>query len=118
MAEIRRDEQAAQDKVNAAYGNRKPSEMSNEERAQAAKDSQAAGQAVMEKHGVSDKEYARRVATMSREEREAVAQEEKKLEEKDKAARAAKEAEAAEKKRKEEEGLPPEEHPGAAGLQR
>jgi hypothetical protein len=95
LAKIHRDEQAAQAKVNAAYGNRKPSEMTNEERAQATQDQQAAGLAVLEKHGVSDKEYSRHVAQMPPEEREAVARAEKKLEADEKAAREAKEAQKA-----------------------
>jgi hypothetical protein len=87
IAAIRRDEKAAQAKVDAAYGNRKPSEMSTEERRQVIQEQQAAGLGVMEKHGVSDKEYSRHVARMSREEREAVEQAEKKLEADEKAAR-------------------------------
>ena len=38
VAAIRRDESAAQAKVDAAYGNRKPSKMSNAERGQAIRD--------------------------------------------------------------------------------
>ncbi|WP_224372978.1 hypothetical protein [Hyalangium versicolor] len=116
IAEIRRDEQASQAKVNAAYGNRKPSEMSNEERGQAAREQQAAGMAVLEKHGVSDKEYSRHVARMGREESAAVAREEKKLDDEAKAAQAARDAKAAEKKRIEEEGLPPDQIPVQRGF--
>jgi len=110
IAAIRRDEQKAQAKVDAAYGNRKPSEMSNEERQKAAREQQAAGLGVMEKHGVSDKEYSRHVARMSPEEREAVEQAEKKLEADEKAAR-----EAAEKK-KQEEAQAPEDIPIQQGI--
>lgn len=80
IAAIRRDEQAAQARVSAAYGHRQPSEMSAEERRQAIRDQQAAGLAVLEKHGVSDKAYARRTARLSREELAAVSREEKRLE--------------------------------------
>jgi hypothetical protein len=115
IAAIRRDEQAAQAKVDAAYGNRKSSEMSSEERRQAIRDQQAAGQDVMAKHGVSDKDYARRVARLSPEEREAVAREEKRLEEEEKKAQAAREAE--EKKKEEEErALAPEDIPIQTGF--
>lgn len=115
IAAIRRDEQAAQTKVDAAYGNRKPSEMSPEERQQAIRDQQAAGQDVMAKHGVSDKDYARRVARLSLEEREAVKREEKRLEEEEKKAQAAREAE--EKKKKEEEqAMAPEDIPIQTGF--
>ena len=47
IAAIRRDEQAAQARVSAAYGNRKPSELSNEERRQIIQDQQDAGLAVL-----------------------------------------------------------------------
>jgi hypothetical protein len=112
VAAIHRDEQAAKAKVDAAYGNRKPSEMTNEERAQAAKDQQAAGLSVMEKHGVSDKEYSRHVATMPPEEREAVARAEKKQEADEKAAKEAKESE----QKKDDEGSSGEDIPIQQGI--
>ncbi|MDY7233204.1 hypothetical protein [Hyalangium rubrum] len=102
IAAIRRDEQKAKDKVNEAYGNRKSSEMSTDERRQVIQEQQQAGQKVMEKHGVSDKEYSRHVARMGREETEAVARAEKALEAKEKAAREA------EQKKKAEKELPEE----------
>jgi hypothetical protein len=89
IAAIRRDEKAAQAKVDAASGNRKSSEMSNEERQKSIRDQQAAGLGVMEKHGVSDKEYSRRVARLTPEERDAVDRAEKKLEAEEKAKREA-----------------------------
>ncbi|KFE66600.1 hypothetical protein [Hyalangium minutum] len=89
LAAIRRDEKAAQARVDSAYGNRKSSEMSNEERQQSTREQQAAGLGVMEKHGVSDKEYSRRMARLTPEEREAVDQAEKKLEAEEKAKRVA-----------------------------
>ena len=110
IAAIRRDEQAAQARVNAAYGNRKPSELSNEERRQVIQDQQKAGLEVMEKHGVSDKAYSRQVARMGREEREAVKQAEKKLEAEELAAR-----EAARKKAEQAQN-PPEEVPIQKGI--
>jgi hypothetical protein len=115
IAAIRRDEQAAQAKVDATYSNRKPSEMSSEERQQAIRDQQAAGQDVMAKHGVSDKDYARRVARLSQEERDAVAREEKRLEEEEKKAQAAREAEE-KKKNEEEQALAPEDIPIQTGF--
>jgi hypothetical protein len=111
IAAIRRDEKAAQDKVNEAYGNRKPSEMSTEERRQVIQDQQRAGLDVMAKHGVSDKEYSRHVARMGREEREAVDQAEKKLEAEERAAKAA-----AEQKKAEQEQRPPEDIPIQQGI--
>ncbi len=105
IAAIRRDEKAAQDKVNDAYGNRKPSEMSTEERRQVIQDQQKAGMDVMAKHGVSDKEYSRQVARMGRDERAAVDQAEKKLEAEERAAKAA-EQKKAEQAQKPSEDVP------------
>jgi hypothetical protein len=81
VAEIRRDEAQAQGKVNEAFGNRKPSEMSNEERAQAIEKQQAASAAVLEKHGVSAKDYARYEARMGPEGNARAKAEQKRLEE-------------------------------------
>jgi hypothetical protein len=116
IAAIRRDERAAQAKVSAAYGNRMPSEMSTEERQQAIRDQQAAGLAVMEKHGVSDKDYARRVAQLSREELSAVEREEKRLEDEERKAQAAREAEEKRKREEEERALAPEDIPIQTGF--
>jgi hypothetical protein len=111
LAAIRRDEKKAQAKVDAAYGDRQSSEMSTEERRNAIREQQAAGLKVMEKHGVSDKEYSRRMARMSPEELEAVERAEKKLEAEEKAAR-----EAAEQKQREAEARGPEDIPIQRGI--
>ncbi|CAM3666181.1 MULTISPECIES: hypothetical protein [Corallococcus] len=94
VAAIRRDEAAAQTKVEATYGNRKPSEMSNAERGQSIRDQQAEAAKVMEKHGISAKEYAGYTARMSPEDNARAANEDKRLEDKAKA-----DQEAEEKKR-------------------
>lgn len=80
VAAIRRDEQQAEAKVNAEFGNRKPSEMSNEERSQAIGKQESASASVLEKHGVSAKEYARYTARMTPEDNERAKAEEKRLE--------------------------------------
>lgn len=113
IAAIRRDEKAAQAKVDAASGNRKSSEMSNEERQKSIRDQQSAGLGVMEKHGVSDKEYARRVARMTPEEREAVDRAEKKLEAEEKAKR---EAEQKKQQGEEAEARDPDDIPIQQGI--
>ncbi|RKH04188.1 hypothetical protein [Corallococcus carmarthensis] len=95
VAAIQRDEAAAQAKVNADFGNRKPSEMSNAERGQSIRDQQKESAKVMEKHGVSAKDYATFTARMTPEDNQRVANEAKRLDDK---AKADKEAEA--KKRK------------------
>ncbi|GMU11244.1 hypothetical protein [Corallococcus caeni] len=95
VAAIQRDEAAAQAKVDADHGNRKPSEMSNAERGQAIRDQQKEAAKVMEKHGVSAKEFATFTARMTPEDNQRAANEAKRLDDK---AKAEKEAEA--KKRK------------------
>ncbi|WP_244237217.1 hypothetical protein [Corallococcus llansteffanensis] len=89
VAAIRRDESAAQAKVDAAYGNRKPSEMSNAERGQAIRDQQQEAAKIMEKHGVSAKEYAVYTARMTPDDNSRAANEAKRLEDKAKADKAA-----------------------------
>jgi hypothetical protein len=115
MAEIHHDNQAARAKVDKSYGNRKPSEMTNEERAQATKDQQEASRSVLEKHGVSDKDYSRREATLSPDERSAMKQAEKKIEADEKAAKEAKEEEAR-KKATDDEAKDPSDIPVQRGF--
>ncbi|MFP2931378.1 hypothetical protein ACLESO_40560 [Pyxidicoccus sp. 3LG] len=88
VAEIRRDESQALSKVNEELGNRQPSEMSNEERGEAVEKQQAASAAVLEKHGVSAKEFARYEARMTPEDNARAKAEEQRLAEQ--AAQAAK----------------------------
>ena len=92
IARVRRDEKEALDRVNAAHGNRKPSEMSNAERRQVIQEQQKAVQEALEKNGVSGKDYARQTAKMGPKGNEAVEAASKRLEEQDKqqAAEAAK----------------------------
>jgi hypothetical protein len=81
VAQIRRDESQAISKVDAEFGNRKSSELSSEERGQVIDKQQAAAAAVLEKHGVSAKEYARYEARMGPEDNARAKAEEKRLEE-------------------------------------
>ncbi|OJH33797.1 hypothetical protein [Cystobacter ferrugineus] len=64
LARIRRDEKEALEKVNAAHGGKKSSEMNTAERRQIIQEQQEAVQGVMDKHGVSRKDYARQVGRM------------------------------------------------------
>jgi hypothetical protein len=91
LAEIQRDEQKAIEKVNAAHGNKKPSEMDNEERRQVAQEQQSATQKVLDQHGVTPKAYARSSSAMSREEREQVEDAKRQLATKEEQERLAKE---------------------------
>ena len=90
LASIRRAEKAAVDKVNAAHGNKKSSELSAAERRQMIREQQEAAQKVMDEHGVSPKDYARQSARMGPKQNEQVAAAEKELEAKEKAAKAGK----------------------------
>ncbi len=86
IARIRRDEQAAIDRVNAAHGNKKSSELSTAERREIIREQQAAVRKVMESHGVSAKDYARQTARMGPKGNAAVSAEQKALEDRQKAA--------------------------------
>ena len=86
LARIRRAEKAAVDKVNAAHGNKKSSELSAAERREMIREQQEAVQKVMDEHGVTAKDYARQSARMGPKQNEQVAAAEKALEEKEKAA--------------------------------
>lgn len=98
IARIRRDEQKALDAVNAKHGNKQPSELSSAERRQIIEEQQAASAKVMDKHGVSAKEYGRHTARMGPDDNEAVAAATKRLEAEEQAKKAAEAKRAAEPK--------------------
>jgi hypothetical protein len=83
LAEIQRDERKAVEQVNAAHGNKKPSEMSGEERRQLIQEQQSASQKVLNDHGVTAKDYARSSAALSREDRARLEQTRRQLEDRD-----------------------------------
>lgn len=96
LALIKREEQKALDQVNAAHGNKKPSEMSSEERRQIIEEQQRASSEVLEKYGVSTKEYAKATSNMGGGQKAQVEAEERALaakEEEERRAAAAKKAE-------------------------
>lgn len=88
VAHIRQDEADALQKVDDEFGNRKSSEMSNEERGQAIRKNSAATAAVLEKHGVTAKEYERYTARMGQEGNERAKAEGQRLSEQAKSAKA------------------------------
>lgn len=94
IAKIRRDEKAAMAKVQQAHGNKKSSEMSNEERRQLIAEQGEAAQSALQKNGVSTKDYATYTARMSPDEQKAAEEAEKKLEAQEQAEAAKKAAEA------------------------
>ena len=69
-AKIEQEQKAAEAKVNKAHGDKQESEMSAEERRQVAAEQSKADLEVLEKHGVSDKEYSRYVAKETPEQRQ------------------------------------------------
>jgi hypothetical protein len=81
VAKIKDEQQTAEQKVNKEYGNKKSSELSGDERKEIIQKTAAADEGVLAKHGVSDKDYARYVATMSLEDRKREQAEAKKLKE-------------------------------------
>ena len=94
-AVIERDQRKAQAEVSARYGNKKPTELSRDERRELDKDLANADKAVLEKAGVDPKQWARESLKKDRagyaQNKELV----KGLEEKDKAAAEAKKKEGA-----------------------
>jgi hypothetical protein len=100
VAAIRRDEEAALARVDEAHEKKQPSEMDREERRQVIQEQQAASAAVLEKHGVTAKEYARYTARMGPDGNAAVEAELKRLDA---------EAKAKEAKAKEAAAAPPQE---------
>lgn len=92
IAEIQRDQRQAQAAVEKEFGNRPPSELTNEQRAALIHKSQAAAQTVFAKHGVSGKDFATQVLKLDRQRLAAVEEAEASLEEKEEAAREAAEA--------------------------
>jgi hypothetical protein len=89
VARIQRDEKAALARVEAAYGNRPPSQLSQEERRQVVREQQAALEEVYARHQVSSKAFARHTARLGREEREQVDAAHRELEERERTARQA-----------------------------
>jgi hypothetical protein len=99
LALIKREEQKALDQVNAAHGDKKPSELSSEERRQIIEEQQKASREVLERYGVSPKDYAKASANMAGGQRAQVEAEERALaakEEQERRAAAAKKAEPSE----------------------
>ena len=84
-AGIEREQQKAQAEVNTKYGNKKPTELSREERSQMAKDLANADKAVLDKNGVDPKQWARESLKKNRDEYAKGKELVKGLEEKEKA---------------------------------
>ena len=68
-AKLQKEQQKAAEAVEKKYGNKKPSELSADERRSLMQEKAAAERAVLEKEGVDPKEFARSGMKQSREER-------------------------------------------------
>jgi hypothetical protein len=79
VAKIKDEQETAERKVSKAYGDKKPSELSSDERREIIQKTAAADEKVLDSHGVSAKEFNRYVATMSLEERKQEQAETKKI---------------------------------------
>lgn len=73
VAQIQAEQEKAGKAVEKKYGDKLPSELTNEERGQIIRETQAAAAEIFEKHGVSPKDFAIQSTRMGRAEREAVA---------------------------------------------
>ena len=93
-AVIEREQQKAEAAVSAKYGNKKPTELSREERKQLDQDQANASKAVLEKNGIDPKQWARESLKRDRAEYSKTKELVKDLDEKEKAADARKKAEA------------------------
>jgi hypothetical protein len=102
VAAIRREQHAAVDKVNAAHGDKKPSEMSREERREIIQEQSKARLEVLERHGVSDKEFSRYEALLSVDQRAEAKKEDERLANKEKQQK----EEAKKKAKKDDEPIP------------
>src|SRR4051812_9069823 len=69
IAKIQHEQEKAAADVDKKYGDRKPSELSPEERRAMTKEKAAADREVLEKHGVDPKEYARASAKQNLDDR-------------------------------------------------
>jgi hypothetical protein len=83
LAKIQAEQGAAQDRIRIKYGNRKPSEMERDERRQMLEDERKAAQEVLDKHGVTAKDYARASSRLSRDDQARVQAESKALQQKE-----------------------------------
>jgi len=84
-AQIRRDQKKADERILKAHGNKKPQEMSKEERQDYFRERAEAHREVLGKHGVEDKDFARHEARMNKDERAETAEAEARLSAKEQA---------------------------------
>jgi hypothetical protein len=83
LGQIEHEQNKAAAEIDKKYGNKKPSELSSEERRQMIKDKAAAEQSVLDKHGVEKKDYVHAQTRMGKDDREMASRTTKGLEKKD-----------------------------------
>jgi hypothetical protein len=84
VARIRREQDAADKKLAKAHGDKKHSEMSQDERREFIEEQRKARAEVLDKHGLNDKEYSRYEARQSKEDRLETSAADKRLADKEK----------------------------------
>lgn len=107
LGQIEHEQNKAAAEVEKKYGNKKPSELSQDERRQMIKDKAAAEQAVLDKNGVDKKDYVHAQTRMNRDDREQAQRVTKNLEKKE-LEDEAKKKQGGQKQIVVEHGLPPD----------
>jgi hypothetical protein len=79
VANVRREQKAADEKIEKAHGNKPHSEMTPDERRQYMDEQRQARMEVLQKHGLDDKEYSRYEARLTKDERAQTKAEEDRL---------------------------------------
>jgi hypothetical protein len=107
LGQLEHEQHKAAAEVDKKYGNKKPSELSSDERRQMIKDKAAAEQEVLDKNGVDKKDYVHAQTRMNRDDREQAQRTTKNLEKKE--LEDAAKPKGGQKEVVVEHGLPPEE---------
>jgi hypothetical protein len=84
VANVRREQKAADEKVEKAHGNKPHSEMSSDERRQYMDEQRQARMEVLQKRGLDDKEYSRYEARLTKDQRAQTKSEDERLSAKEK----------------------------------
>jgi hypothetical protein len=79
LAKMKDEQRTAIEKINKEYGNKPSSELSQDQRREIIEKTAAAQQAVLDKHGVSGKDFARYEAKLSLDDRKREAEAAKKI---------------------------------------
>ncbi len=83
LGQIEHEQNKAAAEIDKKYGNKKPSELSQDERRQMIREKAAAEQSVLDKHGVDKKDYVHAQTRMNRDDREQAQRTTRNLDKKD-----------------------------------